>query len=181
MSVDIRRINDRLRPERRNGRGGPFGSGVGNLTATPNQAAFRRSGAELAELEWGDATVLVEHCDAVVGGQKPSKGFLNLEEEIAALLSVAGSQLRLSLNWRRYLIELRNVECVLDHVAAANTAGLLGVLTFSGASATGNGCGEARYFPPGPPAAPSTRCSTLIHRFSRGVSPNSFDTLPADR
>jgi hypothetical protein len=58
---------------------------IAPVSGMSGSGPFRRSMAELADLEWGDATVLVEHCDAVEGGQNPLKGFLNREEEIAAL------------------------------------------------------------------------------------------------
>ena len=81
--------------------------GFSNRVLQPDQAAFTESLAELAGLDWDGAEVLVEHCDAFVDGQPPAKGFLRLDQEIAALAGVAGSAIGLSLNWGRSAIELR--------------------------------------------------------------------------
>jgi hypothetical protein len=104
--------------------------GFANRVLQPEAGAFARSLAEVAGLDWDGADVLVEHCDAFVPGQPPAKGFLRLEEEIAAL---AGGPIGLSLNWGRSAIELRDGDRVIEHVDAALASGLLRAVTFSGA------------------------------------------------
>ena len=112
-----------------------------DVTASPE--AFRRSLGEASELDWDGASVLVEHCDAFVPGQKPGKGFLRLDEEMAALASLQGSPIGLSLNWGRSVVELHDPARVVEHVAAAFRSGLLRAFTFSGTAGVNNVYGEA--------------------------------------
>lgn len=112
-----------------------------DFTASPE--AFRRSLGEAAELDWDGASVLVEHCDAFVPGQKPAKGFLRLEDEIAAITSLEGSAIGLSLNWGRSLVELRDPARVIEHAVAASKSGRLRAFTFSGTAGVDNVYGEA--------------------------------------
>lgn len=88
---------------------------------------------ELCAVDWDGADLLIEHCDAEIAGQTPEKGFLALEDEIAALRSCA-APVGLSLNWGRSAIELRDPDRVADQVAEASAAGLLRGIVFSGAS-----------------------------------------------
>lgn len=109
----------------------------------PDADAFRRSLDETAAIDWSGSAVIVEHCDAFVPGQKPAKGFLRLADEVRILAGLAGSPIGLGLNWGRSMIELRDADRVLEHVAAGAASGLLRAFTFSGTAATDNVFGEA--------------------------------------
>lgn len=63
-------------------------------------------------------------------GQKPEKGFLPIEDEIA-LCGSAG--IGLTVNWGRSVVEGRTPETAVAHVEAAAKAGVLSGLMFSGA------------------------------------------------
>lgn len=96
--------------------------------------AFARSLDEIAALDWSGARLVIEHCDAFVSRQAPEKGFLALDDEIAAIRS-SGAPIGLWLNWGRSAIELRDADAVTAQIAAATATGLLVGLTFSGAAA----------------------------------------------
>lgn len=103
---------------------------------------FVRSLQEAAALDWSGARLVVEHCDASVPGQIPEKGFLSLDDEIAAIRS-AGAPVGLWLNWGRSAIELRDADAVTAQIAAAAASGFLVGLAFSGAAAV-----QSPYGPP---------------------------------
>ena len=84
----------------------------------------------LAQLDWSGAKLVIEHCDKYVEGQKPEKGFLPIEDEIA-LCGSAG--IGLTVNWGRSVVEGRTPETAVAHVEAAAKAGVLSGLMFSGA------------------------------------------------
>ena len=94
--------------------------------------ALSRSLAEIEEWDWGGAELVVEHCDALVDGREPQKGFLALDDEIGALSSTG---VGLSLNWGRSAIELRDPDSLPAHIARARESGRLRGLIFSGAAA----------------------------------------------
>lgn len=95
--------------------------------------AFAASLAEIASWEWDGAELVVEHCDAEVEGLKPEKGFLTLEEEIAAIRA-SGADIGISLNWGRSAIEFRDADRAVEHVKVAADSGLLRGMIISGAS-----------------------------------------------
>lgn len=107
--------------------------GFGNPTFRADPDALRRSLGELAALDWDGCELLLEHCDALIEGQAPAKGFLSLDAEIAVLAELAGS-VGLSLNWGRSTIEGRDASLAAAHVRQAQSAGCLRAYTFSGAS-----------------------------------------------
>ena len=111
------------------------------VTASPD--AFKRSLADASELDWDGCSLMVEHCDAFVPGQKPAKGFLHLDDEIAALASLKGSPIGLSLNWGRSLVELHEPRRIIEHVKVASKSGLLRAFTFSGTAGVKNVYGDA--------------------------------------
>ncbi len=117
--------------------------GFDNRVLMPAFAPFARSLGEAARMAWDGCSVLVEHCDAFVDGQKPAKGFLRLDEEIRALAGIEGTPLGLSLNWGRSMIELRDPDRVVDHAEAGARSGLLRAYTFSGTADTANVFGDA--------------------------------------
>ena len=99
--------------------------------------ALRRSLEEIVTWDLAGARLLVEHCDALVTGQVPAKGFLTLDEELAVLADLAGadgSGPALAVNWGRSAIEGRSLHTPLEHLRAARDAGLLGALVLSGAT-----------------------------------------------
>ena len=95
--------------------------------------ALARSLAELGELDWSGARLVIEHCDAHVPGQAPEKGFLSLHDEISAVRS-SGADVGLWMNWGRSAIELRDPDAVAAQIATAADSGLLDALVLSGAS-----------------------------------------------
>ncbi|PKI91283.1 DUF4862 domain-containing protein [Actinomycetales bacterium SN12] len=95
--------------------------------------ALARSLAELGELEWSGARLVIEHCDAHVPGQAPEKGFLSLDGEISAVRS-SGADVGIWMNWGRSAIELRDPDAVAAQIAVAAESGLLDALVLSGAS-----------------------------------------------
>lgn len=95
----------------------------------PGQLA--ESLAEIEAWDWLGADLVIEHCDALVAGQPPQKGFLALADEIAA---VADTTVGLSINWGRSAIELRDADAVAEQIAAARDSGRLRGLIFSGAT-----------------------------------------------
>lgn len=115
-----------------------------HIQTAPNQlhagssvAALKLSLAELQRWDWQGATLIIEHCDTLVAGQTPSKGFLTLNQEIQALQETnhaLGCAMGLTINWGRSVIETRKPEGALAHIKQAREAGLLCGLMFSGAS-----------------------------------------------
>jgi hypothetical protein len=102
-----------------------------------SRAALARSLAEIAEWDLAGAEILVEHCDAAIPGQAAAKGFLSLDDEIAAVLEVMGTApgpVGMSVNWGRSAIEGRHAATAVEHVTAVAEAGLLRVVVLSGAT-----------------------------------------------
>jgi hypothetical protein len=119
---------------------------------------------EVSSWDWGGASLLLEHSDAFVAGQDPSKGFLTLQDEIEAVDAVRfrgrghSGDIGIAVNWGRSAIELRDADRVSEHIDAAADSGLLAALVFSGAAATANRYGApwADAHPPfGPPTGPA--------------------------
>lgn len=96
--------------------------------------ALAASLEELAELDWGQALVTVEHCDSVAGPPPHQKGYLTLEDELAAVQK-AGKQFALTVNWGRSAIEGRSTTTPIEHVTRLRAAGRLGGVMFSGVTA----------------------------------------------
>ncbi|NMR18742.1 DUF4862 family protein [Cellulomonas fimi] len=112
-----------------------------------SREALERSLGELLTWDLLGADLLLEHVDAPVAGRDPVKGFLRLDDEIAALASASGGRpvdavdaaggstaLGVSINWGRSAIEGRSAHTPVEHVAAAVDAGLLGAVVLSGAT-----------------------------------------------
>jgi sugar phosphate isomerase/epimerase len=116
--------------------------------------AFARSLDQILAWDLAGADVLVEHCDALVAGQHPAKGFWSLQDEIAAVRTVGGpGRLGISINWGRSAIEGRSIRTPVEHVQAAVEAGLLRAVVLSGATdaetAWGPAWGDAHIPPRG--------------------------------
>lgn len=86
--------------------------------------SLRKSFDELLALDVDGARLLLEHCDALVPGQAPAKGFLSLSDELAVLTDLP---VGLLLNWGRSALELRDPDRVVEHVrlAGAKLEGLM--------------------------------------------------------
>jgi hypothetical protein len=100
--------------------------------------AFARSLDELARAERADAGLVVEHCDALVEGQVPAKGFFSLHDELTAVGRALGGApdacLSVGLNWGRSAIEGRSVALPAEHAKAAAATDLLSTVVLSGAT-----------------------------------------------
>lgn len=96
--------------------------------------ALTHSLDEVASWDWRGAQLVIEHCDALVADQAPEKGFLTVEQELAALARV-GAPVGMWLNWGRSAIELRDADAVTAQIAAVAASGRLTGLAFSGAAA----------------------------------------------
>ena len=100
---------------------------------TGNINALAKSLEELASWDWNDAEVAIEHCDAWIDSQSPEKGFLKIEEELAAI-QLASVPIGVFINWGRSAIELRDAGRVIQHIEIAKSSGHLTGLIFSGAA-----------------------------------------------
>ena len=101
-----------------------------------SQDAFARSLDQILAWDLAGAQVLVEHCDALVSQQTAAKGFLSIEDEIAAVgaAGAGADQLGLSINWGRSAIEGRSAQTAVEHVRVAVEVGVLRAVILSGAS-----------------------------------------------
>ncbi|MDF2442348.1 MAG: hypothetical protein JWR01_551 [Subtercola sp.] len=107
-------------------------------------SAFADSLSRLAELDWGGARLVVEHCDAWSDEHPVEKGYLALAEEIAAVREVGHPVLAgLAVNWGRSAIETRSADGASQHIAELVREGLLGGLMFSGAAPVATAFGRA--------------------------------------
>ncbi len=114
------------------------------IQTAPNQAntaastdALIKSLTEMQSWDWQGTRIVIEHCDTLIEGQVPAKGFLTLEQEITALNTINASlktNMGLTVNWGRSVIETRSAEGAMIHIQQARDAGLLCGLMFSGAS-----------------------------------------------
>lgn len=107
--------------------------------ATGSAQALAQSLTTLLSWDWQGAQLLLEHCDTLVDGQKPSKGFLTLADELSVLARVNEQvkpvkPLGMVINWGRSVLETRQPDGALQHLHAAKAQGLLRGLMFSGIS-----------------------------------------------
>lgn len=98
--------------------------------------------AEITQWDWAGAQLVIEHCDAATASHPWEKGFLSLDEEIGAILSVE-APISLWLNWGRSVIETRDADAVTEQIALAAATGLLAGLTFSGSASVDGPYGPA--------------------------------------
>lgn len=102
-----------------------------------NAECFAASLQELLSWDWQGARLVVEHCDAYLPPQVPSKGFLSLQDELVVLSQLkqqGTANLGVVINWGRSVFEGRDPTTAVQHLQAAKTAGLLAGLMFSGVS-----------------------------------------------
>jgi hypothetical protein len=91
----------------------------------------------MLEWDWQGAQILIEHCDSLVEGQIPAKGFLSIEDEIEGLNKLnerVDVPLGMLINWGRSVIETRRCDGAIEHIKLAQANGLLQGLMFSGVS-----------------------------------------------
>ena len=122
-----------------------------------SQTAFADSLAEVAGWDWQGARIVIEHCDAFRPGHRAIKGFLTLDDELAAIAKAnrsARSPIGICINWGRSVLETYKTETVVQHIRQARDAGALSGLMFSGASgaATPWGAWEDSHMPQAPAA-----------------------------
>jgi hypothetical protein len=109
----------------------------------------------IREWDWQGAQLIIEHCDTLIEGQKPAKGFLTIEDEIKALKRLnlgSSSKISMLVNWGRSVIETRSEQGALDHIALLKANNLLAGLMFSGVSEQTTEYGEwaDTHMPPAP-------------------------------
>ncbi|MBL8697034.1 MAG: DUF4862 family protein [Alphaproteobacteria bacterium] len=155
VNAAVRRVNDRL--GRRAFRAVELQSAPtgGRLNGGASPAAFTRSLVELGDWQWDGAELSVEHCDSAQHGVAPQKGFLTIEEEIAAITAANRSLAKPiggSINWGRSVIDGRSVDTVARHTALLLAAGLMRGIILSGASGadTPYGAWADTHMPHGP-------------------------------
>uniref|UniRef100_A0A486XK74 Chemotaxis protein, resembles cheA n=1 Tax=Rheinheimera sp. BAL341 TaxID=1708203 RepID=A0A486XK74_9GAMM len=107
--------------------------------AASSRAALMASLKTMLEWDWQGARIVIEHCDAYVAEHLPSKGFLALQDELEVLTALNATlaqsqQLGMVINWGRSVFETRRIEGAVEHIQAAQHAGLLRGLMFSGVS-----------------------------------------------
>jgi hypothetical protein len=109
----------------------------GPAGGTGSAEAFARSLAEVASWDWFGARLVVEHCDEHRPGHPQHKGFLSLADELSAITQANGSARRpigVNINWGRSVLETHDTDRPVQHVEAAQRAGALAGIIFSGAS-----------------------------------------------
>lgn len=129
--------------------------------------ALARSLETIAGWDLAGASILLEHCDALVPGHTASKGFLTLSEEMASIRAAGDlDSMGIAINWGRSAIERRDPRTPVDHVEAAVEAGLLGAVVFSGASdrdtAWGDPWGDAHIPSSGADGALAASAASLL-------------------
>lgn len=104
-----------------------------------SKAALKASLQTMLEWDWHGARIVIEHCDAYVTDHNPSKGFLTLHDELDVITQLNSQlneqqQLGMVINWGRSVFETRRIDGALGHIVAAQAAGVLSGLIFSGVS-----------------------------------------------
>jgi hypothetical protein len=109
-----------------------------NQSIAPSKATALRASLEtMLSWDWQGANIVIEHCDTLIPGQIPAKGFLSLQEEINVLTELNqthNKDMGIVINWGRSAIETRSTQGVIEHITQAKQSGLLKGLMFSGAS-----------------------------------------------
>ena len=92
--------------------------------------SMRASLEEVLRWQWNGSRLAIEHCDRYIEGQKPEKGFLPVEDEIAAAKELG---IGIIINWGRSAVEGRDAVAPYSHIAQAGDSGVLAGVMFSGA------------------------------------------------
>jgi hypothetical protein len=130
-------------------------------TGHGERAALARSLVELADLDWQDALLTVEHCDSASTTRAMQKGYLPLEDELAAAGGTDG-RFAVTINWGRSAIDGRSAATATQHITRTADAGLLGGLMFSGVAADTGPYGDAWTDAHPPPAGDDGRFAGLM-------------------
>lgn len=107
--------------------------------AASSKVALNASLETMLGWNWHGARIVIEHCDAYVDNQTPSKGFLALTDELDVIMQLNAQlskeqQMGMVINWGRSVFETRRVGGAVEHIQAAQAAGVLSGLMFSGVS-----------------------------------------------
>lgn len=89
-----------------------------------------------------DVEVVIEHCDAMNPAFAPEKGFLSLADELDAI-ERSGTDVGISLNWARSVIETRDPQTAVEHAVQAAERGRLRGFIASGVADTESPFGYA--------------------------------------
>ncbi|WP_158969691.1 DUF4862 family protein [Paraglaciecola sp. L3A3] len=105
--------------------------------ASGSKASLKKSLETMLQWDWQGAQLVIEHCDTLVEGQVPAKGFLTIEDEIAVLTELNVNNptpVGMVMNWGRSVIETRNTHGAIEHVKLLKKHNLLTGVMFSGVS-----------------------------------------------
>ncbi|WP_215396842.1 DUF4862 family protein [Rheinheimera oceanensis] len=107
--------------------------------ASSSKSALMASLRTMLSWNWHGARIVIEHCDAYLASQTPSKGFLALSDELDVITQLntelgKEQQLGMVINWGRSVFETRRVAGAVEHIQAVQAAGVLSGLMFSGVS-----------------------------------------------
>jgi len=127
------------------------------VNSSASASALEASLIELAHWDTAGAHLVLEHCDALMPGQAPAKGFLGLEAEAEAVqraIDATGNPMGIVINWGRSVIEQRRPEAAREHITYLHDRGLLRGVVFSGCASVDTRFGNAWddvHVPPAPP------------------------------
>lgn len=107
--------------------------------AQSSKSALLDSLSIMAGWDWQGARLVIEHCDAYLPAQQPSKGFLALNDELEVLTMLNANlpqqqHVGMVINWGRSVFETRCTDGAIAHIQAAQAASVLSGLMFSGVS-----------------------------------------------
>lgn len=133
--------------------------------------------AELLGREWFGAELVIEHCDAPRPGQPAQKGYLDLADELAAVIAV-GDSVGLVINWARSVIEGRDSGTAVDHVRSVAAAGRLSGVMFSGVADGRDGDWLDAHLPPAESGADSLLTVQEMRRTLQPLKVPQADAKP---
>lgn len=146
-------------------------------------AALEASLIELAGWDTAGVRLVLEHCDALIPGHVPAKGFLGLEAEAEAVQRAAdatGHPFGMVVNWGRSVIEQRRPEAGREHITYLRDRGLLAGVVLSGCASVDTRYGPAWadvHVPPAPPESARSGASDLTISSEGVLEPASLLTI----
>lgn len=147
---------------------------------TASVGALADSLMQIAGLDWDGARPVLEHCDAATGRYPPVKGFLQLEQDIEAVLA-AGTGAGVTVNWSRSVIEDRDTSAPDRHIKLALQAGVLAGAVLSGCSSQATAYGAAwddTHLPPAPVEPASLLTSSAVRSMAALLEGTPTGTEP---
>ena len=126
------------------------------VTDAASAAALEASLIELSDWNTAGTRLVLEHCDALMPGHAPAKGFLGLEAEAEAVQranEATGNSMGMVINWGRSVLEQRRPEAAREHITYLRDLGLLRGVVFSGCASVDTRFGDAWddiHVPPAP-------------------------------